>query len=214
MFAERFNKKCKNLTGNKHLPIQSLATSMVLNGTARYFRWKRGMSPSRNPKTRVTEVVGKSQEWDIPENHAVVVQRYLQCGCRLVRCEINKYSRVLIGGKRFNAGEKLRSGGRCGSVVTTIMGGRSVFGLIKTLFRVQCMCHYIDFALVTLFPPPIYPDGDPLTCKIDLGGIDVNNLPYVRVLPINDIQPSRIGVELDVDNDCMYIYRFDGYNTI
>ena len=36
LVAERFNKKCKNLTANKHLPIASLTNSLVRDGTSRY----------------------------------------------------------------------------------------------------------------------------------------------------------------------------------
>ena len=37
-YAERFNKKCKNLTANKTHPFASLANALVRDGTSRYFR--------------------------------------------------------------------------------------------------------------------------------------------------------------------------------
>ena len=65
-----------------------------------------------------------------------------------------------------------------------------------------------------LFPRPTYPDSDPLTCKIDLTGVDVNNLPQIHLIPLYDIHPSRIAVELDVPGNAVYMLRIDGLDTI
>ena len=214
-FAERFNKKCKNLTANKHFPMQSLAQALVRDGTARFFRWKRGAPPTRQPKIPVTEVIGSFEMVEVPDHYHDSIQRHLKCGCRLGHSAVYEHARANIGGKCFNAGEKLRVGVRCGSVVTMIAGGRSVYGLIKKFYRVVCTCHsFIDFVLLTWFPLPNYPDGDPLTVKIVLGGSNVNNIPGVSVVLLNDIHPSRIGVEIDNERDCMYMLRIDGIDTM
>ena len=94
-------------------------------------------------------------------------------------------------------------------------GGKSLYGRVVNFVRVLCGCvRVFDFALVTWFPHPRYPDGDPLTVRIDLGGIDVNNIRRVRVLSVRDIVPSRILVEMDRSNDCMYMMRKDGYDIV
>ena len=214
-FAERFNKKCKNLTANKHLPMQSLANALVRDNTARFFRWKRGAPTTRQPKIPVTEVVGSFDMVEVPDQFHASIQRYLICGCRLGHSAVYEYVRAKIGGKSFNAGERLSPGVRCGSVVTKVTDGRSVYGLVKKFYRVMCACHsFIDFALLTWFPLPNYPDGDPLTIKIILGGLNVNNIPRLSIVPLNDIHPSRIGVELDNIRTCMYMLRFDGTDTM
>ena len=195
--------------------MQSLANALVRDGTARFFRWKRGAPPTRKPKVPATKVVGSFKMEQVPDRFHDSIQQFLTCGCRVGHSVVYEYTRVEIGGKCFNAGEKLCAGVRCGSVVTMIRGGRSMYGLIKKFYRVICPCHsFIDFIFVTWFPLPIYPDGDPLTIKIVLGGLNVNDVPGINVVPLYDIHPSRIGVEIDDRNDCIYMYRFDGTDTM
>ena len=193
----------------------SLANALVRDGTARFFRWKRGAQPTRVQKAPVTQLTGDGKMEIIPHHFHRVIQTYLQCGCRLSRCVSYRYTTAKIGNRRYNAGERLRVGVRCGSVVTMIRGGRSVYGWVKKFYRVKCRCHLsVDFAFVSWFPPPVYPDGDPLTIKIVLGGMDINNIVGVNVVPLFDIHPSRIAVEIDADNDCMYMLRIDGMDTM
>lgn len=54
--SERFNKKCKNLTANKHMPFESLANALVRDATARYHRWRLGIKMTRHDKLPLTEV--------------------------------------------------------------------------------------------------------------------------------------------------------------
>ena len=175
----------------------------------------RGAPPTREPKIPVTELVGRSRELvEFPDHVRDSIQGYLKCGCRLDRCGICEYFRAKIGGKSFTSGEKLSVGTRCGSITTMVTGGRSVYGRIKNFYRVMCECDYvIDFTLITWFPFPTYPDSDPLTIKILLGGLNVNNIPGTNVVPLYDLQPSRIGVEIDNVHSCMYMLRFDGIDT-
>ena len=93
------------------------------------------------------------------------------------------------------------------------MGGLCTVGLKSfTGLNVGVICQWI----LHLFrgSPPVYPDGDPLTIKIVLGGMDINNIVGVNVVPLFDIHPSRIAVEIDSDNDCMYMLRIDGMDTM
>ena len=144
-----------------------------------------------------------------------LIQVYLRCGCRLSHSTVYSHSTASIGGKRFNAGERLRTGVRCGSVITLVRGDRSVYGLIKKLYRVVCACdRFIDLVVVTWFPLPDYPDRDPLTVRIVLNGLDVNILPEIVVVPLYDIQPSRVAVEIDNEHDCMNMLRMEGTDTM
>ena len=135
----------------------------------------------------------------------------LSCGCRTENNVVHSHSKAIIGGKDFTAGESLISGCRCGSVVTMVKRGRSVYGLVKRFIRVLCGCVCVyNFAMVSWFPYPVYPDGDPLTVRITLGGVDVNDIGVLGVVSLNDIQPSRVLVDIDLENDCMYMMRKEG----
>ena len=128
----------------------------------------------------------------------ILRQVSLQCGCRVEHSSAYSYLTATIGGKRFHANERLIRGKRCGSVVITVVRGRSLYGLAKKFIRVICPCmRSWDFALITWFPRPVYPNSDPLTVRIDWGGIDVNNIVDVNVVSLNDIQPSRVAVGID-----------------
>ena len=136
---------------------------------------------------------------------AMMSQITLTCGCRVEHCSVYSHSTALIGAKRFTAGEPLCKGKRCGSVFTRVLGGRSVYGLVKDFVRVRCNCmRCYDFALVTYFPYPAYPDSDPLTVRIDIGGLDVNKLDRVCIISLYVIQPARVAVRFDSFNGCMY----------
>ena len=122
-----------------------------------------------------------------------------------------------IGGKQFNAGEELIRGRRCGSVVTSSIAGWSRYGLVKQFLRVVCRClHFHDFAVVTWFPRPTYPDGDPLTVRVDLDGVvpDVNNMNDVDVVSLYDIEPSRVSVGHDRVHNCMFMMRMEGLDKM
>ena len=142
------------------------------------------------------------------------------CECHVAGCNTFQCSKATIGGKNFSAGEKLLAGRRCGSVVTSVIAGRSMYGLVKQFVRVVCGClRFDDFAIVTWFPRPTYPDGDPLTVRIDLDGIvDVNYVTGVHtgfdVVSLYDIQPSRVSVELDPRHNCMFMMRMEGTDSM
>ena len=136
----------------------------------------------------------------------------LSCGCPTGGCDFHLHSMALIGGKKFNAGQKLIRGQRCGSVVTSTIDGKSLYGLVKQFYRCICEClQFHDFAVVTWFPRPSYPDGDPLTVMVDLDGVpDVNNINDVGVISLDDIEPSRVAVGHDTVNKCMLMMRMEG----
>ena len=214
IYFERYNKKCKNLTSNKHMPYESLANALVRDSTARFFRWMRSEKMTREPKIRLTELVGDLKPvGDMDVEVARKIMSILSCGCRIGMRSTTVFSlpRALIGGKRFNAGERLIVGRRCGSVVTMVKMGRSVYGLVKCFYRVCCSCNvFTDFVVLTWFPPTEYPDRDPLTVRISLNGVDVNNITSLDVVPLYSIQPSRVAVRFDRTNDCMYVMRLEG----
>lgn len=140
----------------------------------------------------------------------------LPCDCAVTTCSVYQCSRAKIGGKNFTAGEKLIRGRRCGSVVTSNISGHSKYGLVKQFLRVVCGClAFYDFAVLTWFPRPSYPDSGPLTVRVGLDGIpDVNNVVAVDVIGLYDIEPARVAVDLDPQHNCMFMLRLEGTDTI
>ena len=192
----------------------SLATALVRDGTARYSRWRRRCVLTRNNKIPKTVLTGKPKHPKISQPMMCSIQRFMTCGCRVIQSTLLEHSSAMVGGLRFNAGEKLVPGVRCGSVITMVRGGRSIYGLVKHFFRVVCTCDcFLDLVCVTWFPLPEYPDGDPLTVRIRLNRLDINNIRTVEIVPLFDIQPSRVIVEIDRIHDCMYMLRIEGLDT-
>ena len=92
----------------------SLANALVRDGTARFFRWKRGAKPTRSPKLPVTQLSDNGKMEAIPDHFHGAIQRNLRCGCRVGRCVSYRHTSAKVGGKRFNSGERLSVGVRCG----------------------------------------------------------------------------------------------------
>ena len=203
------------MTSNKHLPFESLANALVRDATARFHRWRKGAQLTKHPKMATTQVIGKARSISIVRL-SVDVQRQLRlpCGCAPSASVAYQHAQASIGGKRFTGGERLLSGKRCGSVVTRVVSGRSIYGRVIQFLRVLCGCHtFHEVAVVEWFPRPTYPDGDPLTVKIDLRGVDVNNVGVRTVVSLLDIQPSRVCVGIDARDECMYMMRMDGTDS-
>ena len=113
---------------------------MVRDGTSRYFRWRRKLSPCRECKIPKTEVTGNPNRRPISRNMMGFVQAHMHCGCHVQNSTLSTYYLAMIGGKRFHAGEKVSLGNRCGSVVTMVSGDRSIYGLVHNFVRVVCTC--------------------------------------------------------------------------
>ena len=197
------------------MPFKSLANALVRDGTSRFFRWRRRAKVTRTTKVPITSLTGTFKRADVSVVLMDLIQTHMRCGCRLSHSVLDESLTASIGGKRFHAGERLRLGIRCGSVITMVRGGRSIYGLAKRFYRVVCACdRFVDLVSVTWFPLPDYPDGHPLTVRIVLNGLDVNMITEVEVVRLSDIQPSRVGVEIDREQSCMFMLRMDGTDTI
>ena len=184
------------------------------DGTARHFRWRRATEATRVDKIPVTLLTGKSKLVELSGDIKDSVQSFMRCGCRIDHSAVFMHTSGKIGGKRFNPGENLSVGKRCGSVVTMVNNDMSVYGLIKKFYRVVCACaHFNEFAIITWFPHPNYPDRDPLTVEIPIRGVNINDIPQMNVIPLYNIQPSRVGVEIDDSHGVMYMLRMEGIDT-
>ena len=178
------------------------------DATARYYRWRRNKPASESEGIK-TELCGTATPHVLVRTLSRQIN--LRCGCRVNNCSIFSHSKAIIGGKRFTPGESLIPGKRCGSVIVRVVGGSTFYGLVKRFVRVICDCVRVrDFVVVTWFPKPVYPDGDPVTVHIYLNGSDVNNLNNETVVSLFDIQPCRVVVLIDRIKDYLSMMRIEG----
>ena len=68
-----------------------------------------------------------------------------------------------------------------------------------------------EFAVVKWFAPPQYPDNDPLTVRIALGGAPA---PAPLVLSLDQIDPSRIMFEIDSSSQNKFMMRIEGVDVM
>ena len=125
------------------------------------------------------------------------------------------YSKANICGVEFSAGQELNGGrsGRCGSLVTCVLGGRSIYGRVVKFFERVCDSNSNSlFAYVEWCTMPEYPmDGTPLVVRV------MDNGPVClapAVVSIFDIDPSRVINERDDSETCYYMCRIEGLDTV
>ena len=124
---------------------------------------------------------------------------------------VSMYRVAHILGKHFRSGEwgNLH---RCGSVVTCVMGGRSMYARVERFLRVDGD-DAEGYASVTWFGEPEYPFEIPLVVKcrerqpqslVDRFGV---------VVRITQIEPSQVMVERCDDGFC-YMMRDSGLDRL
>ena len=119
---------------------------------------------------------------------------------------------------KFVAGEPLAgvrragwSNRRCGSVITTIIGGRSYYGLVgEFIERVDGTG--LKFAVVSWLPRPSYPyPNNPTVVRLR----DVDVCPGLPgCVSIFDIDPTSVGVSRCDEEGCLYVYRMRGVDPV
>ena len=100
-----------------------------------------------------------------------------------------------------------------GSIFTSKVDGRSMYGRILHFIRVRCRVtdKVVQLATVDWFPPPQYPDGDPLLVKVDLDSPPNPHMqPFVL---LRDVDPTPVMYELANNNRCIYMMRLRGLDT-
>ena len=103
---------------------------------------------------------------------------------------------------------------RCGSVVTCVIGGRSLYAYVKTFLRVEdddCP----GYASVCWFSEPLYIFGSecPLGVCVNENGGEVEREVGTCIIRITQIDPSPVMVERDLANGRYFMMRDSGYDT-
>ena len=116
----------------------------------------------------------------------------------------------------FSAGQELHGGGpggRCGSLVTCVIGGRSIYGKVVKFFKRVCDSDSNSlFAYVEWCARPEYPmNGTPLIVRVRDNGPVCLAPPVVSIF---DIDPSRVINDRDDRESCYYMCRIEGLDTV
>ena len=126
------------------------------------------------------------------------------------------YQKANICGVEFTAGQSLDGGrsGRCGSVVTCVIRGRSIYGRVVRFFAVCCASRVVrnEYAYIDWLNMPEYPmGGTPLVVKVCDNGLRCVVSPVVSIF---DIDPSRVINERCDSENAYYMCRIEGLDTI
>ena len=119
-----------------------------------------------------------------------------------------------ICGVEFTAGQDVGGGGlgRCGSIVTCVARGQSVYGKVVRFFSYICEQNNGMYAYIEWFRVPDYPmGGTPSVVRVQDTGVVCN---IAKVMSICDIDPSRVIIERDDNKHCYYMCRIEGIDTV
>ena len=122
------------------------------------------------------------------------------------------HTRAKIGGVRFTSGHSLLGGRRknekmkrCGSVITLIRGGRSLYARVIRFMNFD----RLNVEHVSWLPVPDYPTGSPVVVRV------VNDNPKPNeecIVSLTDVDPSP--VTMLHEETCMYMLRMNGIDTM
>ena len=135
-------------------------------------------------------------------------------GADVQMLSVTSFEIAYILNNHFKAGE-WGSYPRCGSVITCVIGGRSLYGYVKRFLKVEgddCP----GYASVGWFSEPVYIFGAeyPLGVCVNENGGDVEREVGTCILRLTQIDPSRVMVERDLPNGRFFMMRDSGYDTV
>lgn len=172
---------------------------------------------SPDPVSFETGVTGRFKPYRVLnlEIHQLLIEIVTrECATRPIVDKFRVYKRGKIGGKFFTSGEPLSGVRRvrekmfrCGSVFTMVCRGRSVYGRMKRFISYD----HINMVEVEWLPIPEYPMGIPVVVRLGF----YNNCPVQPpVVLLDDIDPSPVSLLHDHDNNCLYVMRMIGIDTV
>ena len=99
---------------------------------------------------------------------------------------------------------------RCGSVVTCVVNGRSVYAVVDRFLTVDGDGGG-GFASVRWFSEPVYPFGSPLVVRVGCDG-SILDSEVGSIVRLEDIDPSCVVVE--PHHDHFFMMRQSGYDIL
>lgn len=126
--------------------------------------------------------------------------------------ELTVYNIAFILGKHFRSGDwDKRDKSRCGSVVTCVVNGRSLYARVVRFLKSTVngdLCP--GYASVRWFSEPTYENC--LCPRVTLNGENIESEVGTNVVRITQIDPSQVAVET-VGDGSFYMIRDSGYDT-
>ena len=206
---ERYNKHIKGLCRNPECPEVSLSHAVSHDVSSRFLNLaEEEQKYDVNMDLHHNCVLSSSMRHFIPTRKQLGDLRYI--GCDVGCLTVTGYSVAHIMGVQFRAGEWGQSP-RCGSVITCVVGGRSLYARVDAFVRVDGE-EGPGYALVQWFGQPEYPEGTPLVVRVPLDGSEFDD-DLLCVVRITSIDPSRVMFEMTTHDKC-YMMRDSGYDTL
>lgn len=213
----------KDLVHNPHCPAKNLSTAYPHSAAAMYRAFEAGPPPYRPaPDLTACALYGATKAYEPTADVMVeLAMRDEAGGLSVWEMPLLWHQRAgaSVCGRRFTAGESLggviQSGWnnrRCGSVVTTVVGGCSRYVLVSNFIeRVDGVGE--PYAVIEWLPVPTYPYlPNPLVVFLGDGNPVGEGLPCL--LSLEDIEPTGICIERCEVDQGYYVYRLDGVDHI
>ena len=205
----RYNKHIKGLCRNPDAPEVHLSHSVGQDVSARFLTLvERGAYNWMEDPCHICVLSAPKRHFRLTEAHLGSL-RWI--GCNTDCFNVNTFSVTHIMGTHFRAGEWGQKK-RCGSVITTVVEGRSLYARVVTFLKVRGdKCP--GYAIVRWFGVPEYPHGSPLVVRVSDDGSVLDRIHGV-VIKITSIDPSQIIIDKDDTNGSYYyMMRDSGYDT-
>ena len=209
-YLDRYNKYVKNLVRDMFRAEVNLAKGVTIDSAVHfYYLQKEGACYSLFSDP--VHACFLRSEFDV-EVTGDEMKDLQHLGCPVRYCsDVRGFRIAMILGKHFRAGEWGEGNNiRCGSVVTCVINGRSLYARVLKFLKVDGDI-YPGYASVRWFSAPTY--VNPLCPVVALDGSDIEREVGVNVLRITEIEPCQISVERSVGGDMFYMIRDAGYDT-
>ena len=211
MGFERNNKHMKGLIKNPQHPDVSLAKSSTKDIAARYINLTSedmDCADYLHPHPRQPH---KCVLWGEPSTYFPTdaeLGSLRMLGSCADMCNVMEYAMAYILNVHFRAGEWEADSPRCGSVITCVIDGRSLYARVNRFLSVEGDAD--SYASVTWFSEPEYPLDTPVVVRVtgDGGQLDRELGCIVR---LTQIDPSPVMVECSTRY--YYMMRDSGYDT-
>ena len=207
MAFERYNKYIKNLCRDMYQAEVNVSRNATVDFACDYRDCKRSEEYVLVEDPHHNCVLSMYSPLDEVTPEEFDDLQYLGCPVRHAD-EVCVFNVATILNKHFRSGEWGQYP-RCGSVITCVMNGRSLYARVEKFMRVDgdpCP----GYASVHWFIEPTYVNR--LCPQVTLDGDDVKTEVGVNLVRITQIDPSKVSVEHAVDS--FFMIRDSGYDTL
>jgi len=205
----RYNKYVKNLVRDVSHPEINLANSVTQDVAASYLTMVLKCDDEKTDPHHRCMLKGEKRNWFVTEDELFDLN-YMGIG--VDQLSVCCYEHAFILGVHFRAGEWDKSP-RCGSVVTCVLDGQSCYARVERFLQIAHDTDCPGYASVRWFSKPSYPAGTPVVVRVNEDGSEIQQ-EYGNIIRLNQIDPSRVIVEYDVEPNTFYVMRDSGYDTI